>query len=322
MEMNLSETAFLSPSSSSSSSSSSTSSSNSTSESRDCWSQDDTFDLRWFTPTVEVDLCGHATLAAAHVLFHERGNGSSALHFNTRSGELVATRTGEGAIELDFPENRPDLVGSLDEVAERAAPAAAAVWEAICEETRRGGGGDVVSGSDLELHPTAGAAYSSRTGKLVLRLGDDTPPAALESLCAPSSALLAATARIDESTGGGGKVQGVAVTLLGGGAGDDSVDFCSRYFNPWWGIPEDPVNGSSHTVLVGFWEECGVVVVAAAGQGGGREERKASSSGSGLLLRARVCSARGGELGVRATGGRVFLSGTAATSVEGKLRMC
>jgi PhzF family phenazine biosynthesis protein len=61
------------------------------------------FDLRWFTPTTEVDLCGHATLAAAHVLW-ETGklSESDAAIFDTRSGELKARRDGSW-IEMDFP---------------------------------------------------------------------------------------------------------------------------------------------------------------------------------------------------------------------------
>lgn len=62
----------------------------------------DEWDLRWFTPQVEVDLCGHATLASAHVLWHERSAGRNALTFHTRSGPLVA-RPGEDGIGLDFP---------------------------------------------------------------------------------------------------------------------------------------------------------------------------------------------------------------------------
>jgi PhzF family phenazine biosynthesis protein len=61
------------------------------------------FDLRWFTPKVEVDLCGHATLAPAHVLWHEGiANQGDAIRFSTKSGILKARRIGE-AIELDFP---------------------------------------------------------------------------------------------------------------------------------------------------------------------------------------------------------------------------
>ena len=81
MEMNQAETAFVHP-------------------------QGDVISLRWFTPTVEVDLCGHATLAAAHVLF-ERGIQATELRFSTKSGILTASRAGD-EIELDFPSEPPE----------------------------------------------------------------------------------------------------------------------------------------------------------------------------------------------------------------------
>ena len=74
--------------------------------------------LRWFTPSVEVDLCGHATLASAHVLW-ESGHAASdaTLRFDTRSGLLSAARRGD-FIELDFPaepaEPRPAPPGLLE----------------------------------------------------------------------------------------------------------------------------------------------------------------------------------------------------------------
>ena len=82
-EMNLSETAFLVP------------------------RADGSHDLRWFTPAVEVRLCGHATLASAHVLW-ERGllAATETARFHTKSGLLTATRSPDGLIELDFP-SRP-----------------------------------------------------------------------------------------------------------------------------------------------------------------------------------------------------------------------
>ena len=77
-EMNLSETAFLLP-------------------------LDDGWSLRWFTPTVEVDLCGHATLASAHAIWETgRQPAGSQARFSTRSGPLFAVRAGD-LIELDFP---------------------------------------------------------------------------------------------------------------------------------------------------------------------------------------------------------------------------
>ncbi|MDX1623075.1 MAG: PhzF family phenazine biosynthesis protein [Gemmatimonadota bacterium] len=62
------------------------------------------FELRWFTPAVEVELCGHATLAAAHALWEEGVvDEDRPVFFDTRSGELVARREQERWIALDFP---------------------------------------------------------------------------------------------------------------------------------------------------------------------------------------------------------------------------
>ena len=75
-EMNLSETAFVVP------------------------RTDGEYDLRWFTPTVEVDLCGHATLASAHVL-------GGRARFHTRSGVLICRPSGDGWLEMDLPADPP-----------------------------------------------------------------------------------------------------------------------------------------------------------------------------------------------------------------------
>ena len=84
-EMNLSETAFIMP-------------------------RGEDFDLRWFTPTTEVDLCGHATLASAHVLWELGRLGPEATAtFHTHSGKLTATRAGNW-IELDFPATPPEAI--------------------------------------------------------------------------------------------------------------------------------------------------------------------------------------------------------------------
>ena len=77
-EMNLAETAFLVP-------------------------RGDAYELRWFTPAIEVDLCGHATLASAHVLWQDGLLAPDAeARFDTRSGRLTARRAGDW-IEMDFP---------------------------------------------------------------------------------------------------------------------------------------------------------------------------------------------------------------------------
>ena len=60
------------------------------------------FHIRWFTPTVEVNLCGHATLAAAYVLFHLEGYKADKVFFDSRSGTLAVSRHGD-VLTLDFP---------------------------------------------------------------------------------------------------------------------------------------------------------------------------------------------------------------------------
>jgi PhzF family phenazine biosynthesis protein len=64
--------------------------------------EEKTYDLRWFTPAVEVDLCGHATLASAHVLFHHLGYDAPQINFQSRSGELVVKNEDEMLV-MDFP---------------------------------------------------------------------------------------------------------------------------------------------------------------------------------------------------------------------------
>lgn len=75
------------------------------------------FSLRWFTPKVEVPLCGHATLATAEVLFHEKEITVDEVEFETLSGTLKAKNTEEGIL-LDFPANPPEPVDPPRELLE------------------------------------------------------------------------------------------------------------------------------------------------------------------------------------------------------------
>lgn len=68
--------------------------------------QGEDFSIRWFTPTVEVDLCGHATLASAHVMFEHLAYGGDKIRFHSKSGPLLVTRD-QDKITLDFPANEP-----------------------------------------------------------------------------------------------------------------------------------------------------------------------------------------------------------------------
>ncbi len=112
LENNLSETAFFVP--------------------RD----DGGFDLRWFTPLIEADLCGHATLGTAWVLFNRLGHAEEAVTFHTRSGPLTVARDGNRLV-MDFPAQPPepadigDVAGALGVAPEAvlAAPYALAVLD-------------------------------------------------------------------------------------------------------------------------------------------------------------------------------------------------
>ncbi|RTQ48841.1 PhzF family phenazine biosynthesis protein [Hymenobacter gummosus] len=67
----------------------------------------DEFELRWFTPAVEVALCGHATLATAHVLFRHLGATAAVLTFHSQSGPLRVSQQPDGRLTLDFPAQPP-----------------------------------------------------------------------------------------------------------------------------------------------------------------------------------------------------------------------
>jgi PhzF family phenazine biosynthesis protein len=64
------------------------------------------YDLRWFSPTIEIDLCGHATLASAFILFSELDFRGEAIHFHTKSGRLTVSRNNH-VLTLDFPSRPP-----------------------------------------------------------------------------------------------------------------------------------------------------------------------------------------------------------------------
>lgn len=100
-ENNLAETAFFAP-------------------------EGDGYRLRWFTPTVEVDLCGHATLASAHVLFAHLGHAKPEIHFETRSGTLVVAREGD-RLSMNFPAANPKPYPAPDVIAQ-ALGGQARVW--------------------------------------------------------------------------------------------------------------------------------------------------------------------------------------------------
>ena len=189
--------------------------------------------LRWFTPSAEVALCGHATLGTAYVLFKNGLAKGEAIAFETRSGRLGVRREGDELV-MDFPAVpcRP------------VEPPSALIEGLGCRP--------------VEFY--AGPDYMA-----VLRSEDEVRAVrpkfrALEAL----------------------DLRGVIVTARGRRA-----DFCSRFFAPKVGVPEDPVTGSAHCQLTPYWS-----------QKLGKND-----------LRAHQVSARGGELRCVERGKRIEIAG-------------
>ncbi len=224
-EMNLSETAYIVP----------------RGESQTA------FDLRWFTPKLEVDLCGHATLASAHVLWEvQRVPHAATIDFHTRSGVLRAAHRA-GRIEARFPTE----CGNTSRTARRTCRELGHL-AGVCgqEPLRSSGGGPVRIGfekSAARFPPVGRPSYAGAhrhlpLGRTALRL---------------------------------------RIPLL----------------RPRAGIDEDPVTGSAHCTLAGFWQE-----------------RLGKSE-----FVAYQASPRGGVVHVRIEGDRVCLGGTAVTVLRGEL---
>jgi PhzF family phenazine biosynthesis protein len=85
------------------------------------------FGLRWFTPAIEVPLCGHATLGSGHVLFAELGLGGGEVTFDTQSGPLTVRRAGD-RYEMDFPAQPPRRIETPPGLAQALGAEPAEVW--------------------------------------------------------------------------------------------------------------------------------------------------------------------------------------------------
>lgn len=179
--------------------------------------------LRWFTPTTEVALCGHATLASAFVLATELGE-APPFAFATKSGTLGVYREGE-LLVLDFPADPPRPV----------AHPPAGLAAALGAEPR-----EVWKARDwICLFDDAAAVAALRPDHARIAALPDTETA-------PDGSCVIATSR--------GPARTIA-TAPGAGASEGGVDVVSRYFAAKVGIPEDPVTGAAHTQLVPFWAE-------------------------------------------------------------------
>ncbi|KAJ1957052.1 hypothetical protein EC988_001028 [Linderina pennispora] len=202
-ELNQTETAFVTPTNASG---------------PDAFRTASQFGLRWFTPTQEIKLCGHATLATAHVLFTFFENVSNVLHFNSLSGELRVQRAADGFLAMAFPIDVPKPIAVTEDVRTLAAS---------------------VYGEYL---PDTEILYSPSLRFLLLH----NPTLALDTVDK-------LTPNITGDAYAAGKRLNITGLVVTSRASDK--DFKSRLFGPWIGIPEDPVTGATHTILAPYWAE-------------------------------------------------------------------
>ena len=173
------------------------------------------FGLRWFTPALEVPLCGHATLAAGHVLFTELGVSASAITFDTRSGPLIVSRD-SGRYAMDFPADPPKRTAAPEGLAKALGVEPLEVW--------------------------AGAF-------LVAVLKDEAEVRGLT----PDIAAIKTIA--GEATGGRGNLIVCALADLKSGDSAGDYDVVDRFFAPGSGIAEDPATGSAHCILAPLYAD-------------------------------------------------------------------
>ena len=199
--------------------------------------------IRWFTPTKEVRMCGHATLASAYVLRHRLGHMDDRFEFTTAFGQDLYVTAEDEFITLDFP------AGALSP-----------------------------SQSDVAANALGIEPEETRLGESwVCRLADEAAVRAFE----PDFDAIAAVPE-----------DGIIITAPG-----DNCDFVSRYFVPQAGIPEDPVTGYAHTLLVPYWAD--------------RLDKQD--------LHAMQVSEAGGELFCRLEGNRVLMRGRARLISESEV---
>jgi PhzF family phenazine biosynthesis protein len=274
-EMNLSETAFVSPATNFKESTTTLN-----------------FNLRWFTPTVEVALCGHATLATAHVLLREDAlkrfdikdtSTIKELVFNTRkSGQLRVISMDDGKLRMDFPLGEPKDVEIAHDV----------LFKLLCH-----------------LRIAKSDQYQEQVIQNIVRK---------VNLCNKTKKLLVEVNKIEHviratpdsnellhldfgSQFLNDHIKGIILTTRDVPISKEKYDFCSRYFSPWNGIPEDPVNGSGHTVQGKYYQ---------------------TELGKDELIAYQI-SARTGILYLKVLldQGRIYIAGFAKTVMQGELQI-
>jgi len=220
------------------------------------------YDLRWFAPSHEVDLCGHATLASAWTLFNILDKSLNEVRFKTRSGELVVTR-GEASNVMSLPSAPSEPFTPPADFAEAL-------------------GKSLGSLAPKELFISAKGGAGAKALIAVWETPDQIK--ALE----PTADLKDVAMQVGAGS--------VLATAAGGG---QPYDMVSRFFAPYYGVPEDPVTGSAHCALTPFWAK--------------RLGKK--------TLKARQASPRGGDLLCTDDGARTVIRGDCALYLTGEIEV-
>jgi PhzF family phenazine biosynthesis protein len=220
------------------------------------------YDLRWFAPSLEVDLCGHATLASAWIIFNRLDASLREARFMTRSGELIVKR-GEGGNVMSLPSAQSEAFDPPP---------------GFAKALGRSMGGVAPS----ELHISAKGGAGARALIAVWDTADQ-----IKALH-PAADLKEVAMQVGAGS--------VLATAAGGG---DPYDMVSRFFAPYYGVPEDPVTGSAHCALTPFWAK--------------RLGKK--------TLKARQASSRGGDLVCTDDGDRTIIQGECALFLTGEIEV-
>lgn len=187
-------------------------------------SENPRFHLRWFTPVAEVELCGHATLAASHFLFQSNLVNSNTIEFSTLSGILTAKKVPDS--KINDSSNGESQDSFYIELNFPVVP--------------------VSDFNDLEVSAVSEILNGVSVVDVKMAASDDilvVLPSAKEVI-----EFVPQINKIKEAPG-----RGIIITALApNGSG---FDFYSRFFCPKYGIDEDPVCGSAHCALAAYWHE-------------------------------------------------------------------
>ncbi|KAJ1984806.1 hypothetical protein H4R34_000426 [Dimargaris verticillata] len=250
------------------------------------------FGLRWFTPTTEVRLCGHATLAAAHVLFAERENPARRLMFETASGTLTVCRASDAQeheikLTLRLPRDQPHLLYSAKSPRTLTVPLAHPKLTVDKQQTLLQLANAFTASATAKVQAIA---YSPKFHNLVVEF-DGTQKDLLQLKPTVDSQLLA--------RGHDLKLTGVIACCKPDAEDSEEYDAAVRYFAPWAGILEDPVTGSAYTGLAPYWSDQV-----------GRNEHRFVQGGS----RQGVVSTR-----LSASSEDIYVTGNTLTVIQGTL---